>query len=279
MPVSPWTRAVAALAGGGLALLALSGCASSTAGGALGIERKQLLIVSAEQISAQAAEGYTKLSSAAAQARKLNTDAVQTARLRAIAGRLIPHVKVYRQDALAWKWEVNVFDSDDINAFCMPGGKIGFFSGILTKLALDDAEVAAVMGHEIAHALREHTREKVSQQGLSNAVVLGVAASGSRSAGAAGGAVAVGAQLFLHLPFSRDMESEADAAGLELMARAGYDPRAAVRVWHKMQKATQGAGPPALLRTHPTNEQRIRSIEALLPRVMPLYDAASRAAG
>lgn len=233
-------------------------------------------MVPAARISAQAAEGYAKLSTAASEANKLNSDAAMTSRVRDIAARLISHVGVYRPDARDWNWQVNVFESEQINAFCMPGGKIGVFSGLITKLELSDTEIAAVVGHEIAHALREHTREKVSQQTLSNAVVQGIANSGSRNAGAASALTSAGALLFLHLPFSRDMELEADVMGLELMARGSYDPRLASAVWEKMQRRG-GSGGPAFFRTHPTNENRIAAIEAAVPKVLPLYLASAEA--
>jgi predicted Zn-dependent protease len=186
-----------------------------------------LLIVPSAEINAQAAEGYMKLSSYASQAGKLNTDAALTARVKGVATRLIHEVPVFRPDAAGWQWDVSVFESDKINAFCMPGGKIGIFSGLVKKLDLSDDEIAIVMGHEISHALREHSREKASQRRLSGAIVQAIANSNSRYAAANASLANLGSQLFVQLPFSREMELEADLMGLELSARAGYDPRLA----------------------------------------------------
>ena len=253
-----------------------AGCAASTAPGAVGIGRQQLLLVPSAQLNQQAALAYSKMSSAARSAGKLNNDSAMARRVRTIGQRLIAQVGVYRPDAAAWNWEINVFDSSDVNAFCAPGGKIGVFSGLIEKLDLTDAQLAAVMGHEIAHALREHSREKASQETLSNVVVQGIAASGARNAGAAGMLTGVGAQFLLHLPFSRQMELEADVMGLELMARAGYDPRAAPDVWRKMQKLSRG-GQIEFLSTHPNDDTRISRLEEAIPKVMPLYERAPRA--
>ena len=202
----------------------LAGCATSTRPGAVGVGRPQLLTVDSAQVNGQAASGYLSLSSAAGRAGKLNNDPALTARVKGVAQRLIAEVGVFRPDAAAWRWEVNVFDSDQINAFCAPGGKIGVFTGLVVRLDLSDDELAAVLGHEIAHALREHTREKVSQADLSDTIVSAIAYSGLRYAGAASMLAGVGSVYVVQLPFSREMESEADLIGLELMARAGNDP-------------------------------------------------------
>lgn len=271
-PPLPRTRHL--LAALGTAAL-LAACATSTAPGAVGIQRQQLLMIPAATVNAEAAKGFNQLSSAASSKGKLNNEPVITRRVREIGFRLIKEVPVFRPDAAQWAWEINVFDSEEVNAFCAPGGKIGVYTGIVRKLDLSDDELAAVMGHEIAHALREHSREQVSQQALTGAVVQGVAASSNSSA--AGALAAVGAQFFLHLPFSRDMELEADVMGLELMARAGYDPRAAPNVWRKMQRLSGGKEPVQFFSTHPNSANRITALEAAVPKVMPLYQA--RAAG
>jgi predicted Zn-dependent protease len=267
------TRPFAALATAAL----LTACATSTAPGAVGIQRQQLLMVPAATVNAEAAKGFNQLSATAGSKGQLNSDPVMTRRVRDIGFRLIKEVPVFRPDAAQWAWEINVFDSDEVNAFCAPGGKIGVYTGIIRKLDLSDNELAAVMGHEIAHALREHSREQVSQQTLSSTVVQGIAASGSSNAGAASALAAVGAQFFLHLPFSRDMELEADVMGLELMARAGYDPRHAPAVWRKMQRLAGGKEPVQFFSTHPNSSNRIAALEANVPKVLPLYEA--RAAG
>ena len=255
----------------------LAACATSTAPGAVGVQRQQLLMVPAESVNAEAAQGFRQLSSAAGSKGKLNNDPAMTRRVRDIGFRLIREVPVFRPDAAQWAWEINVFDSDQVNAFCAPGGKIGVFTGLVRKLQLTDSELAAVMGHEIAHALREHSREQLSQQTLSGAVVQGIAATAGENAGIAGALAGAGAQLLVHLPFSRDMELEADVMGMELMARAGYDPRQAPQVWRKMQRLSGGQEPVAFFSTHPSSANRIQQLEANVPKVLPLYEA--RAAG
>ena len=200
----------------------------------------------------------------------------QVIRLRAIANKIIPFSYEWNPRARDWKWEVNLLGSTQINAFCMPGGKIAFYSGILTKLELTDDEVAMVMGHEIAHALREHARERMGKSmatnGLSRlggALITGYFGIDARVTDAV---AQQGAQL-LSLKFSREDESEADLVGMELAARAGYNPRAGVSLWQKMSAANKGA-PPQWLSTHPSGNTRIKDIEANLPKVNPLYERA-----
>jgi predicted Zn-dependent protease len=265
---------IAALLAAGIPL-AIGGCASTTESGAVGAERKQLLLISSEQLDQMAAQSYSKLRAEAAQKGELNTDPALTQRVRAIAGRIEPQTKVFRADAPGWKWEVNVISSNDLNAFCMPGGKIVFYSGLIKQLNLNDNEIAVVMGHEIAHALREHSREQVSQAMAAQGVI-GVGAAllglGEGSAGVANTAY----ETLLATKFSRVDEAEADRIGLELTARAGYDPRAGVTLWQKMIKANQGSRPPEFLSSHPAESSRIQEIESLLPKVIPLYDQARR---
>ena len=203
-------------------------------------------------------------------------DHPQVIRLRAIANKIIPFSYEWNPRARDWKWEVNLLGSTQINAFCMPGGKIAFYSGILTKLELTDDEVAMVMGHEIAHALREHARERMGKSmatnGLSRlggALIAGFLGIDARVTDAV---AQQGAQL-LSLKFSREDESEADLVGMELAARPGYNPRAGVSLWQKMSAANKGA-PPQWLSTHPSGNTRIKDIEANLPKVNPLYERA-----
>ncbi len=265
---------IAAALTAGIAL-GLGGCASTTEGGAVHAERRQLLLVSSAQLDQMAAQSYATLRTEAAQKGSLNTDAALTQRVRAIASRLEPQTKVFRADAPGWKWEVNVINSNELNAFCMPGGKIVFYSGLIKQLHLSDDEIAVVMGHEISHALREHSREQVSQamaaQGLIGigSALLGL---GETSAQAATTAY----EALLATKFSRVDEAEADRIGLELTARAGYDPHAGVALWQKMLKANPGGRPPEFLSTHPAETNRISEIQSLLPTVMPLYEAARR---
>ncbi len=255
-------------------ILPVTGCSSTTSGGAIGGERKQLLLVSSQDVLQMSNASYQKTISAAKAAGKLDTNAVQLARLKRIANRLIAHTSVYRTDATSWNWEVHTIRTDDINAFVMPGGKIIFYTGIIEQLNLTDAEIAAIMGHEMAHALREHSREQLSRQ-IATQSGLGIAASAlGLSSGQVQAASLVG-ELGMSLPHSRTQETEADRMGLELMARAGYDPNAAVSLWKKMQ-AADGQEGPQFLSTHPNNSTRINTLQSLIPAVMPLYQQAAQ---
>ena len=257
------------------AVLAMVGCASTTTGGAVGAERKQLMLVSSAQLDQMAAQSYAKLQADASKQGALNTEPALTQRVRAIAARIEPHTAVFRPDAPGWKWEVNVISSNELNAFCMPGGKIAFYSGLIKQLNLSDAEIAIVMGHEISHALREHSREQVSQA-IAAQTTIDIGAALLGLGGGSANLASTAYQALIATKFSRVDESEADRMGLELTARAGYDPRAGVAVWQKMMKANQGGRPPEFLSTHPAESNRIQQIESLLPAVIPLYDAARR---
>jgi predicted Zn-dependent protease len=260
------------LAAGLLALSALAaGCATTTEGGAVGANRQQFLLVSSDELEAMAAKGYAQLTTQAARKNALNADPAMTARVRGIANRLIAQTKIFRPDAAKWRWEVNVIQSNELNAFCMPGGKIAVFSGLIQQLKLTDDEIAVVIGHEIAHALREHSREQVSQAiAAQTAIGIGALLLGVQGAG---DVASMGYQALVATKFSRTHESEADRIGLELTARAGFDPRAGVTLWKKMLAAEKGA-PPEFLSSHPSGQSRIQEIEALLPVVMPLYEQA-----
>jgi len=234
-------------------------------------------LVPAEQVEGTALTQYGQMLKQANEKDALaGDDHPQVIRLRAIANKIIPFSYEWNPRAREWKWEVNLLGSTQINAFCMPGGKIAFYSGILTKLELTDDEVAMVMGHEIAHALREHARERMGKSmatnGLSRlggALIAGYFGIDARVTDAV---AQQGAQL-LSLKFSREDESEADLVGMELAARAGYNPRAGVSLWQKMSAANKGA-PPQWLSTHPSGSTRIKEIEANLPKVTPLYERA-----
>ena len=258
------------------AMLALGGCASTTEGGAVGAERKQLLLISSQQLEQMAAQSYAKLQADASKKGTLNTDPALTQRVRAIATRIQPHTAVFRRDAPGWKWEVNVINSNELNAFCMPGGKIAFYSGLIKQLNLSDNEIAVVMGHEISHALREHSREQVSQAIAAQATI-GVGAALLGLGGGSADLANTAYEALIATKFSRVDESEADRIGLELTARAGYDPRAGITLWQKMMRAGGSGGrPPEFLSTHPAETNRIQQIESLLPTVLPLYEAARR---
>ena len=233
-------------------------------------------LVPAETLEAAAVQQYGQM---LAQARAQGTLAAdsnpQLQRLRTIGQRLLPFTAPWNPRARHWRWQVELLGSPQVYAFCMPGGKIAFYTGILDKLKLTDDEVAMVMGHEMAHALREHARERIAKTQATNiglrfgAQLLGLGDLGSLAAG-------LGGQL-LTLQFSRSDESDADLVGLEIAARAGYAPTAAVSLWRKMGQATGGktAGL-AFLSTHPSGPQRIRELEQNVPKVQGLYATARR---
>jgi len=197
----------------------------------------------------------------------------QVIRLRTIAKRIIPFTLEWNRRANQWRWQVIALNSKELNAFCMPGGKIAFYTGLLEQLQLTDDEVAMVMGHEIAHALREHARERMGTQ-TATRLGAGLISSLLGLGNVGDSLLNMGGQL-LTLKFSREDESEADLIGMELAARAGYDPRASISLWQKMSAASKGA-PPQWMSTHPAGETRIQDLEANLPKVQPLYDRAPK---
>lgn len=247
------------------------GCAlqSSTRAGSVGADRKQFLTVSASEMDKAAVTAYDKILAQSKQKGTLNRDPQQVQRIRTIAKRLQPHTKIYRDDAPSWDWRVNLIESKQLNAWCMPGGKIAFYSGIINTLQLTDGEIAAIMGHEIAHALREHGRERASE-GQVTSIGLGLLGA---FAGLSGSSLQLAQQvtaITLTLPNSRKHEIEADRMGVELAARAGYDPFDAVKVWEKMASVSSGS-PPEILSTHPSNKTRIRDLKKHAASVNPLY--------
>lgn len=246
----------------------------TTAGGAVGVDRTQMMMVSAQEVEQASRQQYQQMLVEARSKNALNRNPAQVQRVRTIVSRLSTQAGAFRQDALRWPWEVNVFSSNELNAWCMAGGKMAIYSGLIERLNLTDDEIAAVMGHEIAHALREHAREKVSK---SMATGLGVSVAGALlGVGAAGqDLMSMVAKVSFELPNSREYEIEADRMGVELAARAGYDPRAAVTLWNKMASASNG-GPPQWLSTHPSHATRQRELIDYAARVMPLYERARR---
>ena len=266
-----WKR-TAAIAATLIAAQALSACQTvqTTRGGEVGVEREQRMLVPAGQVEAAAREQYAAVLKGAAEKGRLNADRAQARRVQQIALRLIPHTGVFRDDALGWKWEVNLITSDDVNAWCMPGGKIAVYTGLIEKLQLSDAELAAVIGHEIAHALREHARERMSR---ALPVAMGAQVLGVIVGEGVGDVAGMFGQAFFVLPNSRENEQESDRIGVELAARAGFDPRAAVSLWDKM--ARQGSGAKIeWLSTHPAHDTRIRDLQQYAQRVLPLYEQA-----
>ncbi|WP_425913055.1 M48 family metallopeptidase [Pseudomonas sp. GWSMS-1] len=258
------------------AALLLAGCqaVNTTSGGAVGVERKQYMFsaLSTQEVNQMYAQSYQQTLGEASSKGVLDKTSNNAKRLRTIADRLIKQAPLFRPDSAQWQWEVNLIKSPELNANCGPGGKIIFYSGIIDKLDLTDDEIAAIMGHEMAHALREHSREAMSKAyGIEMAkqgagALLGL---GSDTLALADAAVEYG----MTLPNSRGNENEADLIGLELAARGGYNPNAAVSLWQKMAAASEGA-PPEFMSTHPSSNSRIASLQAAIPKVMPLYERA-----
>src|SRR5688572_10970282 len=257
-----------------VSLALLTGCETvdTTQGGAVGVDRDQRMMVSSQEVDAGAKKAYAQMMAEAQKKGVLDKDPAMLKRVQDITKRLIPHTAVFRQDALKWDWEVHVISIDEVNAWCMPGGKMAMYTGLVQKLNATDDEIAAVMGHEIAHALREHSRERMSRQ---MATQLGVGLVGALfGIGELGQGIAGQvAEVTLNLPNSRLHETESDRIGVELAARAGYDPRAAVRLWEKMGKLG-GGQPPKWLSTHPPHEERIKDLKDYAAKVMPLYSKA-----
>jgi predicted Zn-dependent protease len=246
----------------------------TTGGGAVGVDRTQMMMVSAQDVEQASRQQYQEMVAEAYRKNALNRDPVQVQRVRQIVSRLTSQAGAFRPDALRWAWEVNVFSSNELNAWCMAGGKMAIYTGLIERLSLSDDEIAAVLGHEIAHALREHARERVSK---SMATGLGVSVAGALLGVGSVGQDLMGmvAKVSFELPNSREHETEADRMGVELAARAGYDPRAAVTLWNKMATASNG-GPPQWLSTHPAHSTRQRDLIEYAARVMPLYERSRR---
>ena len=263
------------------ALIATTACVPVWAREGVDVGERSVFVgaVSAESVEQQSLVQYRQTLKAAADQQALGpSDNAQVRRLRAIAKKIIPFTEEWNLRAKQWRWEVNLIGSNQINAFCMQGGKIVFYTGILKTLQLSDDEVAIVMGHEIAHALREHARE---QMGKSTATAVGARIGGALLSGWLGidpritDSVAQAGANLLTLQFGREDETEADLVGMELAARAGFDPRAGISLWQKMGAANKNA-PPQWLSTHPADSNRIAVMEANLPKVMPLYERALR---
>jgi Zn-dependent protease with chaperone function len=230
-------------------------------------------LVPADEIEAAAQQQYSQMLAEARQQKALAPENhPQLQRLRAIAARLIPQSARWNDRAKSWRWEVNLIGSKQINAFCMPGGKIAFYTGLLDQLQLTDDEAAMVMGHEMAHALREHARARIAkEQGTGALLQLGAQLFGLGQLGDV--AANIGTQL-ITLRFSREDETEADLVGLELGARAGYVPEASMSLWEKMGKASGGSQGPAFMSTHPTGPDRLARLRENVPKVRGLYQQA-----
>jgi predicted Zn-dependent protease len=253
----------------------LSGCETvdTTKPGTVGVDRDQRMLVSSKEVEEGSKQAYAKMMAEAQKKNALDRDPAQVQRVRGIVSRLVPQTATFRPDAAKWPWEVHVISIDEANAWCMPGGKMAVYAGLIQKLQLTDDELAAVMGHEIAHALREHSREQISRQmGTQMAVGIAGALFGVGDLGQGLGNMV--ADITLNRPNSRLHETEADRIGVELAARAGYDPRAAITLWQKMAKGSSGGQPPKWLSTHPSHEDRLKDLQIYAEKVAPLYQAS-----
>jgi len=241
--------------------------------------RKQLMLVSESQAIEASKDAYTQTLAPIQKQGKLNDDAALTARVDRITSRLIAQAIKYRPETAKWDWQVAVIDDPNtLNAWCMAGGKMAIYTGIIQKLNLSDEEIAQVMAHEIGHALAKHTAERMSTALASEtALQVGAMLLGTQSATnqAALQAAAVATTVGVQLPNSRQQESEADRIGIELAAKAGYDPHAAVTLWQKMGQASGSKGGSDFLSTHPADEKRQQALAALVPQMMPYYEDKS----
>ncbi|HET9735736.1 MAG TPA: M48 family metallopeptidase [Burkholderiales bacterium] len=255
-----------------LCLLAACQTVQTTKPGVVGVDRSQSMLISSAEINASAEKAYQQQVGGAAKKGQVNQDPAQVARVRRISQRLVPQTAAFRADAPGWKWETNVITAKEVNAWCMPGGKIAVYTGLIERLQPTDDELAAIMGHEIAHALREHGRERVSQA-QAQGMIIGVIGAASGVSGTTLDLTRIMVDLTFNLPNSREHEMEADRIGVELAARAGYDPRGAITLWEKMGKVG-GGQPPEFLSTHPTHATRISDLRVYSAKVMPLYESA-----
>jgi predicted Zn-dependent protease len=247
-------------------VLLVAACATSPTG------RRQLMLVSEEQAISSSRQAYAQEMGKYQKEGKLVTDPRVLERVRLITGRLVAQAVQMRPDSSKWQWSVQVIDDPKtVNAWCMAGGRMALYTGLIKQVDPTDDELAQVMGHEIAHALANHTAERMSTAMAANA---GIIAAGllSDKPGQAMAMAAAAATVAIKLPNSRTSENEADQIGIELAARAGYDPRAAVTLWQKMAKVG-GSAPPEWLSTHPSDETRQQRLSALAPKMMPYYQA------
>ena len=266
---SAWSSRRAFLLAAGSAAVAVPALAQVDVGPSSGMRK----LVPAEELENASTQQYAQLlADARSKGALAPAGNPQLQRLQRIATKLVPQTAQWNDRSKNWRWEVNLIGSKQINAFCMPGGKIAFYTGILDQLALTDDEAAMIMGHEMAHALREHARARIAKsQGTGTLLSLGAQLLGLGQLGDV--AASLGTQL-LTLKFSREDETDADLVGLELSARAGYNPQASVSLWEKMGRAGGGAGGPSFLSTHPSGPQRIQQLQANVPKVQGLYQRA-----
>src|SRR5688572_27931838 len=256
-----------------VSLLLLAGCTTNPM-----TERSQFIVVSDRMAVTQSAAAYTQMIGELDKKKKIEADSERANKVRGITDRLIAQAVRFRPASASWKWEVQVInDPETVNAYCMAGGMMAIFSGMWEKLKATDEEIAQVMGHEIGHALADHTRERMSIAMTTNvATQVAAVAISSREQGLALQGAQLAAVLAIQLPNSREGESEADQIGIELAARAGYDPKAAVTLWEKMAKESGGKQPAEFFSTHPSPQNRAARLAELGTKVQPYYLAAKQ---
>ena len=257
-----------------LALALLTSCATNPITG-----RSQLLLVSEQSAIAESAQAYQSMMSGLDKKGKISTDSKFSARIHLITDRLIDQAILFRPETRNWAWSVNVIDEPKtVNAFCMAGGKMGIYTGLIEKIKPTDDEIAAVMGHEISHALLQHSREQMSEQAVMGVGValIGVTASSDADRGTRENVAGLAAITLIMLPHSRNHESEADKLGVELAAKAGYNPRAAVTLWNKMLAESGGKSNFDWLSTHPASPKRVAALESLEAEMMGFYQQAKK---
>jgi len=255
-------------------IVVFAGCQSNPITG-----RSQFMVVSEESAIIQSASAYAAVLKPLSDEGKVNSDPAVVARIETITSRLVAQAIAYRPETEAWDWSVRVIDEPEtVNAWCMAGGRMAIYTGLIDKLEATDDEIAQVMGHEISHALLAHTAEKMSramamQIGL---ITAAVAAPNSTEGQLAVTGAAMAAVVALELPNSRTAESEADVVGIEIAAKAGYDPRAAETLWAKMAEVG-GSGDSRFdfLSTHPAPVKRMETLRELAPEMMPYYEDKS----
>ena len=257
----------------GILPLLFIGCAASRPPLAPRLAPEPFMVMPAATVERMALLNFVEQNQQAQVDGRLLADGPEYARVSAIAARITPQARLLRPDVETWKWQVALIDAPTVNATCAPGGKVTFFTGLIRQLALSDDEIAIVMGHEVAHALREHGRGRLSQAMVQNGLTSGLVAAVPGRQGQLQAASKLAHYLFM-LPNSRDNESEADQIGLELAARAGYDPRAAISLWQKMASAADGPALPQFLSTHPTTASRAGELRAMMPAMLALYQTA-----
>ena len=271
-----WKKSLLAVA---VAATALTGCGTpeqTTKSSSVGVNRQQTFSVSSAAINAEAQKAYSEVLAEARAKKVLDTNPAMVDRVRRITRNLVAQTPSIRADAKTWPWEIHVITLDEMNAWCMPHGKMVIYSGLISKLNLSDAEIAQVMGHEMAHALREHSREQVSRQ-QTTGIIAGVLGAVGEAYGISNASQITGltADIGFNLPFSRTHETEADLLGMELAARAGYNPDAAITLWNKMQAADPN-GTIEFLSSHPDPANRQAMLRANADKVRPLYNAAMK---